>query len=292
VEKNQKKYQSSIKSLFSANEGNTQDIFCDLDLDNLEFYSATYVGYRAKTHSHEEYTLGIVDAGQRMYTNNGKQEIARSGSLLLINPNTPHGGDPIDDKLWCCRAFYPGYDIFSKYFGFDGLEKPYPTFPNFVVQDKEVYNRFDAFFTLVKTSQFSLEKQTAFVDLLEILIKRFSSVGPQMENTQIPDNATIKVLKTFMKENYARKLNLEELSNVAGVHPNYLIKMFQRKTGFTPHNYLMDFRLKVAKDKLRVGKAPADVAIEVGFFDQSHMNNYFKTILGMTPKQYQNACNK
>ncbi|NJM42377.1 MAG: AraC family transcriptional regulator [Anaerolineae bacterium] len=40
---------------------------------------------------------------------------------------------------------------------------------------------------------------------------------------------------------------------------------------------------------LSVGNPIAQVALDVGFVDQSHLNKHFKRIVGITPKQYAEA---
>jgi AraC-like DNA-binding protein len=55
--------------------------------------------------------------------------------------------------------------------------------------------------------------------------------------------------------------------------------------------YLTQVRIFRAKKLLASGIAIAQVAQEVGFAHQSHLNRHFKRIIGVTPKQYQNSKN-
>jgi AraC-like DNA-binding protein len=68
-------------------------------------------------------------------------------------------------------------------------------------------------------------------------------------------------------------------------------RLFCRAIGLPPHLYLTQVRVLQAKKLLAQGWAIAQVAQEVGFSHQSHLNRHFKKIVGITPKQYQNSKN-
>lgn len=70
----------------------------------------------------------------------------------------------------------------------------------------------------------------------------------------------------------------------------HFIRKFKREAGLTPHQYVIQNRLRKAKELIR-GKVPlALAAAEAGFFDQSHLNRWFKRNLGVTPLAYRDAC--
>jgi AraC-like DNA-binding protein len=53
-----------------------------------------------------------------------------------------------------------------------------------------------------------------------------------------------------------------------------------------PHAYLENVRIHHAQRLIRAGKPLTEVAEEVGFSSQSHMAQYFKRIIGVTPGQF------
>ena len=82
-------------------------------------------------------------------------------------------------------------------------------------------------------------------------------------------------------------LALAELAAIAQLSPNYFTRLFKQSTGFTPHQYVIQQRVQRAKRLLHEGKlAIADIAIEVGFAHQSHLNRHFKRWVGVTPKAF------
>jgi len=58
-------------------------------------------------------------------------------------------------------------------------------------------------------------------------------------------------------------------------------------TGITPHAYRLNCRIELAKKFLQKGYDLSQVALECGFFDQSHFHRHFKAITTVTPKEYQ-----
>jgi AraC family transcriptional regulator len=84
-----------------------------------------------------------------------------------------------------------------------------------------------------------------------------------------------------------RDLTLSELAAVAHMSPNYFTQLFKQSTGFTPHQYVIQRRVEWAKRSLIEGKLTiADVALQVGFAHQSHLNRHFKRWVGVTPKVF------
>ena len=64
---------------------------------------------------------------------------------------------------------------------------------------------------------------------------------------------------------------------------------FKRTTGLTPHAYLTQIRLSMACRHLRHSRAIAEVATDVGFYDQSALTKHFKRCYGITPLQFARA---
>jgi AraC family transcriptional regulator len=86
-----------------------------------------------------------------------------------------------------------------------------------------------------------------------------------------------------------RDLILAELAAVAQMSPNYFTQLFKQSTGLTPHQYVIQRRVDRAKQLLLEGKlAIADIALQVGFAHQSHLNRHFKRWVGVTPKVFLN----
>jgi AraC family transcriptional regulator len=63
-------------------------------------------------------------------------------------------------------------------------------------------------------------------------------------------------------------------------------RLFKESTGQTPHQYVVEARVRKAKELLTTGKFTiSEVAHHVGFVDQSHLTRHFKRLFGLPPKR-------
>lgn len=84
-------------------------------------------------------------------------------------------------------------------------------------------------------------------------------------------------------------VSLTELAALAGVSRFQFLRAFTGEIGTTPHAYLIQRRVCVARQLLAAGEIPAQAAISAGFADQSHMTRAFVRYLGITPARYRAA---
>ena len=83
-----------------------------------------------------------------------------------------------------------------------------------------------------------------------------------------------------------RDLSLVEIARVINISPTYFASLFKRAMGISPHKYVVQQRVERAKLLLsKTDLAIADIALEVGFSNQSHLTRHFKRLTGVTPRQ-------
>lgn len=90
----------------------------------------------------------------------------------------------------------------------------------------------------------------------------------------------------YMGKHLRDRISLEQLSAITRLSVFHFSTLFRKEVGVAPYRYLCMLRVERAQILLRQGRRPSDVAIEVGFFDQSHLSRHFKNICGMTPGRY------
>jgi AraC family transcriptional regulator len=82
-------------------------------------------------------------------------------------------------------------------------------------------------------------------------------------------------------------VTLSSLACAAGFAPAYVARAFRRHFGCSIGEYLRRRRVERAREALVLSDAPLSrVALEAGFFDQSHFSRVFRRHLGLTPAAY------
>ncbi len=100
----------------------------------------------------------------------------------------------------------------------------------------------------------------------------------------------LKELEGHLETDEHVAFDLQTLSVHLGLSRFSALRAFKRHFGLPPHNYQIHMRVDQAQTGLRAGRSPARVAVDCGFFDQSHLTRHFKKVLGTTPAQYARAC--
>ena len=85
---------------------------------------------------------------------------------------------------------------------------------------------------------------------------------------------------------------LEELAAAVNLSPFHFARVFRRATGLPPHAWLKQRRLEQARGLLKKGCTPLNVALQLGFADQSHLGRWFRRANGLTPGAYRSLCTK
>jgi AraC-like DNA-binding protein len=85
---------------------------------------------------------------------------------------------------------------------------------------------------------------------------------------------------------------VEEVSARFGIRPRTLQRMFRRYVGVSPKWVLSRYRLHEAAARLAEGvdETWAEVAVELGYFDQPHFIRDFTRAIGQTPAAYAESC--
>lgn len=91
----------------------------------------------------------------------------------------------------------------------------------------------------------------------------------------------------FIHSRLEQDITLKEIADAVGLSPFHFARLFKQTLGVSPYQYVIRQRIERAKQLLARGDQPlSSVAIDVGFYDQSHFTLHFKKVCGLTPRQY------
>lgn len=248
------------------------------DLGGLELLHARYHQQRFSRHSHEGYTVGVIERGAQQFYRSGGNHIAPVGSIILVNADQVHDGHRATDDGWAYRAVYPLPAMFDSV-------GPTPYFPEPVVQDPYLAGRLRHLFDVLEGSDNTLERETLFMVVLSELSARQGKTRRDPPPVARSPSAVSRV-RDYLDAHAGDNVSLQELSVLVGLTPFHLARLFQRAIGLPPHAYQIQRRIQKAKTLIRLGVALAEVAVDCGFTDQSHLTRHFKRVMGVTPGLY------
>lgn len=116
------------------------------------------------------------------------------------------------------------------------------------------------------------------LELLAMLARRQHPVEPQKP-------LWLRRVETRLRDEFTGKPTMTELANEAGVHPTHLAVTFRRFHGSTISEFIQQLRVEAACERLRQPEISlSEIALELGFADQSHFSRIFRRLIGMPPK--------
>lgn len=101
---------------------------------------------------------------------------------------------------------------------------------------------------------------------------------------RIPDPVVVRALSEITSVGGAVKIG--PLARSLGISQDPLEKRFRRAVGATPKQFASLLRLRRAIDGYRPGASLADLALESGFFDQSHFSRELRAMTGQSPHRF------
>jgi AraC family transcriptional regulator len=88
----------------------------------------------------------------------------------------------------------------------------------------------------------------------------------------------------YIHEHFGENLTLAGVAGAAAVHPVYLGQIFRKEFGETLGEYLNRIRVRAAAERLANSDLPISaIALDCGFYDQSHFTRVFRQLTGATP---------
>ena len=100
-------------------------------------------------------------------------------------------------------------------------------------------------------------------------------------------SADIQKVADKIAEKSSEIYSLDQLSEDVYISKYHLIRKFKSKIGLTPHQFMIQVRVRNAQKELADGGRLIDAAIDNGFYDSSHFDKCFEKIVGISPSEYQ-----
>lgn len=134
-----------------------------------------------------------------------------------------------------------------------------------------------------------VEECMAFSEIEQLFTGCFSSALNEIRTQRLEMSGTaVETVKRWVSANYNQHADLNTLAGMVFLTPTYLSKLFKQETGLTLTDYIIEIRIRKAKQLLK--NAPDlkvhEIGAEVGYPDPAYFNKLFKKVVGVTPNEY------
>jgi len=100
----------------------------------------------------------------------------------------------------------------------------------------------------------------------------------------------VRRVTAYIDANLSKAMTAREISAVAHLGPSHFQRAFRRCFGMSPHAFVIERRIQKAQELMLATDEPlCDIALAVGFSDQSHLTTRFHRATGTTPSAWRRA---
>lgn len=248
-------------------------------LPGVELVSVAYQDRRFPEHSHNECVIGAVTAGAEALVVNGREHVVAAGAVLRLLPTEAHYNMVLGPETLRYNVFYiPRLTMETLGSG----EGSGLFFANRVTNDTEIFKTACSVHALLLDNDVGrLEQESALAKLVQANMPQPS---PQIKTGVRHGAATM--MRLFIEERFMESFGLDDLSRLTNLSTFHLLRVFKATFGLTPLAFRNQRRVAEARLRLLDGEPIAQVAIDLGYADQSHLTRQFNRLVGTSPGRY------
>ncbi|MEV7299658.1 helix-turn-helix transcriptional regulator [Streptomyces clavifer] len=242
-----------------------------------EVFHAHFADHAYPMHTHDSWTLLIVDEGMVRYDLDRHEHGAPSSVVSLLPPHIPHNGDAVTPEGFRKRVLYLNTAQIAPELIGRAVDRP-------ALHDPQLRHRIHQLHLTLERPGDELEAQSRLALISERLAQHLR------DQLGVPrparDRRVARELRALLDRHYVEGLTLREAAERLHTHHTHLVRAFSREYGMAPHQYLTGRRIDLARRLLLGGMRAPDVASSAGFYDQSHFSRHFKRVVGTSPGHY------
>lgn len=237
-------------------------------------------------HSHDQYGIGVVDRGGHSSWSGRGQVEARAGELICCNPGEVTDGRSIRTGSRSWRMLYLEPEV-MRVLCEDVVQKESGEFnfaqPVFLCEPTRAL--FDRAFAQTDQAESAFDVMSCETALLSLVARLHSNSTCPAREPKGPVGP-IQRARDRIDADPGAAVTLSDLAAEAGLSRLQLLRAFAVQLGVTPHAYIVQRRLELARRLIREARPIAEVAVIAGFYDQPHLTRWFVRKFGVTPRRY------
>lgn len=253
--------------------------------------------------------LLITVSGACSYHVNGARQQPGRDEVLFISRGSTLAIKTNKETFPALLFFHsrlPDLVMFSLQYGGEVLlEKPFDSLPfdfsylERVHADKDLYTTVAGLISLGSScSSFAaLHADMTIRSLFEDLVMKNQDAYQRSQNIQALKASTrleifkrISTARDWMEAHYNGNVSLEDIAAIASMNSQHFLRMFKQVYNITPHQYLIDLKLKKARTMLENNDLTiSDICAAIGFESSFSFSVLFKKRFGSPPSHFRKA---
>ncbi|RAV23196.1 helix-turn-helix domain-containing protein [Paenibacillus contaminans] len=265
-------------------EGGTASATEFLQMNCIGHYGLQNTKYeRYRKFGRKDYLLIYNHSGKAIVRADGGDHEVGDGTVVIYRPG--------EEQLYRLSDEQPIESYWIHFTGY-GVES---TLHRLGLSDRSIYKtgQMEEYAYLSKMARNEMLSQKIGYDLniSALLIQMLSLISRSClqsgyTSAQLESSNRLELSISYLHANYEKPITIPELSGLAGLSVSRYIHLFKQRTGSTPKDYLIKFRLHKAKELLRDTRLTIrQISLIVGFVDQLYFSRVYKKFEGISPKE-------
>lgn len=257
----------------------------------IETIRAHFEGHAYDPHWHDSYLIGYTEQGIQQFHCRGEIQRSVPGLVFTLEPGEVHDGFAVAPEGFTYSMLYLDAQWMERELRALFEDAPahcQPGFSHVLSEDAHLIGAIGRAYAVLRQPELRIVRQSALDALLGQLTARLHWRTHQAIDPRLP--LVAQRARDYLHDHIDTDIGLDDLAAASGVDRYRLTRAFKAAFGLAPHAYLVQLRLARARHLLARGATPADVAMALGFADQSHLGRWFRRAYGLTPAHYRRHC--
>lgn len=210
----------------------------------------------------------------------GERYVQTQGDCFFLAPHVPHSYYPEKVDWKTAWLVFRGREL--------GEIMPRLGFERFDITHNGCTTETMMLFERIMSAARAGESERSSAAVYELVLTMEKHFFAAVQNTEGADIATAAV--EYINANYAQDITLSMLAENSGVSEQHLCRMFRKRLGMRPVEYLNRCRIAVAKELLLDDSlSVTDVAESVGYSSPTYFGMVFRRLEGVTATEFRRS---